>query len=178
MKSAYTSTPSRKAKNKLVRKTVDSIKAKSGRFLTKLSKGEKKLLGHPLSTHKTVYEVVQDSVAFEKTKQAIRYVHYKKDPTTATKKRPATNSAAAQQSGSGPGSDGSDDDSGAKASSKKRKAEPQTVPRREYSVAAGRTTWSDTTGGALDGSGRGIDRSDPMLGSLPGSLPSMLYPND
>lgn len=84
MKAAYISTPSRKAKNVLVRKTVESIQSKNGRFLNKLRKSEVKMLG--MSTHKPVYEVVHDTVACEKTKQAIRYVHYKKD----AKKKDAT----------------------------------------------------------------------------------------
>ena len=90
MKASYISTPSRKAKNMLVRKTVESIQSKNGRFLNKLRKSEVKMLG--MSTHQPVYEVVHDTVAFEKTKQAIRYVHYKKDAkknggnTVATKR--------------------------------------------------------------------------------------------
>jgi hypothetical protein len=76
MKSAYVSTPSRKAKKRIVRKTVKAIKAKNGRFLSKLRKSEIKMLGLP---HKVVFEVVADNVAIEKTKQAIRYIHYKKD---------------------------------------------------------------------------------------------------
>jgi hypothetical protein len=76
MKSDYVSTPSCKAKNKLVRKTVEAIKAKNGRFLSKLRKSKVKMLG--MSSHQAVYEVVLDDVAFKKTKQAIRYVHYKK----------------------------------------------------------------------------------------------------
>jgi hypothetical protein len=84
MKSDYVSTPSRKAKNKLVHKTVEAIKAKNGRFLSKLRKSEIKMLG--MSAHKAVYEIMRDDVAFEKTKQAIRYVHYKKDADQGTKR--------------------------------------------------------------------------------------------
>jgi len=76
MKADYVATPSRRAKNRLVRKTVEAIKSKKGRFLSKLRKSEMKVLG---LKQKVAYEVVADSVAFEKTKQAIRYVHYKKD---------------------------------------------------------------------------------------------------
>jgi hypothetical protein len=90
MKSDYVSTPSRKAKNKFVRKTVEAIKAKKGRFLSKLRKSEIKMLG--MSAHKAVYEVVRDDVAFEKTKQAIRYVHYKKDANQGTAKAVARSS--------------------------------------------------------------------------------------
>lgn len=82
MKPDYVSTPSRKAKNRLVRKTVQAIKAKNGRFLSKLRKSEIKMLG---LSQKVVYEVVSDSIAVEKTKQAIRYVHYKKDAHLRTK---------------------------------------------------------------------------------------------
>jgi hypothetical protein len=88
MKSDYVSTPSRKAKNRLVRKTVDAIKAKNGRFLSKLRKSEMKVLG--MSDKKIVYEVAADSVAIEKTKQAIRYVHYKKDANQRMKSPEST----------------------------------------------------------------------------------------
>ena len=146
MKPDYVSTPSRKAKNKLVRATVESIQANNGRFLTKLSKGERKMLGHPWSSHKTVYEVVQDSVAFEKTKQAIRYVHYKKDPTSATKKKPAATVSASADS------DRNDDKDYGLSPAKKRRADPMTgQQRREYSTAAG--------GGQPAGRGSGDDAS-------------------
>jgi hypothetical protein len=85
MKSAYVSTPSRKAKKRIVRKTIKAIKVKNGRFLSKLRKSEIKMLG---LSHKIVYEVVSDSVAVEKTKQAIRYIHYKKDAKQDKKKSP------------------------------------------------------------------------------------------
>jgi hypothetical protein len=75
-KAAYTATSSRKSKNRTVRETVEAVKAKNGRFLSKLKKYEIKRLG---LTHKVVYEVVEDSTAIEKTKQALRYVCYKKD---------------------------------------------------------------------------------------------------
>jgi hypothetical protein len=77
LKLAYVSTASRKAKNRIVRKTVESVKVKNGRFLSKLKKREIKMLGLP---HNVVYEVATDAVAIEKTKQALRYVCYKKDP--------------------------------------------------------------------------------------------------
>ena len=76
LKVAYVGTTSRKAKNRIVRKAVEAVKAKNGRFLSKLRKGEIKILGLP---HKVVYEVAPDSTAIEKTKQALRYVCYKKD---------------------------------------------------------------------------------------------------
>ena len=76
-KAAYTATSSRKAKNRTVRETVEAVKAKNGRFLSRLKKYEIKRLG---LTQKIVYEVVEDSTAIEKTKQALRYVCYKKDP--------------------------------------------------------------------------------------------------
>lgn len=77
MKPAYVSTPSRKAKKEIIRRTIKAIKAKNGRFLCKLSRSEIKGLGLP---YKVAYEVVPDSIAIEKTKQAIRYIHYKKEP--------------------------------------------------------------------------------------------------
>eukprot|EP00980_Cylindrotheca_fusiformis_P015412 scaffold4335_cov119-Cylindrotheca_fusiformis.AAC.15 len=80
LKASYIATPSRKVKKQIIRKIVRDIKAKNGRFLTKLTKNEMKELG--LSPNKDMYEVVSDGVALEKTKQAIRYVHYKKDPST------------------------------------------------------------------------------------------------
>ena len=76
LKSSYISTPSRKIKKQIVRKIVSDTQGKKGRFLNKLTKTEIKLLG--LSGN-VLYEVVPDQVALEKTKQAIRYVHYKKD---------------------------------------------------------------------------------------------------
>lgn len=82
LKASYIATPSRKVKKQIVRKIVQDIKAKQGRFLNKLTKNEIKMLG---LSPKDLYEVVAEDVALEKTKQAIRYVHYKKDP--ATRKR-------------------------------------------------------------------------------------------
>jgi len=85
LKSAYISTASRKAKNRIVRKTVEAVKAKKGRFLSKLKKREIKLLGLP---HKSAYEIVTDSVAVEKTKQALRYICYKKDANQRNESSP------------------------------------------------------------------------------------------
>ena len=76
LKSSYISTPSRKTKKQIVRKIVQDTKAKKGRFLNKLSKTEINALGLFGNVY---YEVVPDAIALEKTKQAIRYVHYKKD---------------------------------------------------------------------------------------------------
>jgi hypothetical protein len=78
LKPIYVSTNSRKTKKELVRKAVNAIQAKNGQFVTKLKKSEMQVLG---LKGKAAYEVALDSVAMEKTKQAIRYVHYKKDPT-------------------------------------------------------------------------------------------------
>jgi hypothetical protein len=87
-KASYTATSSRKAKNRIVRETVQSVKSKNGRFLSKLKKYEIKRLG---LTQKVVYEVVEDSTAIEKTKQALRYVCYKKDsPHKRERKRKAS----------------------------------------------------------------------------------------
>ena len=76
LKSSYIATPSRKTKKQIVRKIVSDTKAKKGRFLNKLSKTEINALGLFGNVY---YEVVPDAIALEKTKQAIRYVHYKKD---------------------------------------------------------------------------------------------------
>ena len=91
LKPSYVSTNSRKRKKELVRKAVHTIQAKNGRFLTKLTKGEMKALG---LKGKAAYEVVRDIVAMEKTKQAIRYVHYKKKEP-AMVRRPAEAEEAA-----------------------------------------------------------------------------------
>ena len=107
LKQPYLSTPSRIKKRQLVRKAVETVKGKNGRFLSRLKKSEIKRLGllHPedpvlgriassmSSSYKKsantnskglrkvvpVYEVVEDDVAMEKTKQALRYICYKKD---------------------------------------------------------------------------------------------------
>lgn len=78
MKPEYVATASRRSKNKLVRELVDSIKVDNGRFLRKLSRSQARQSGQGDSD--SVYEVVPDCVAVGKTKQAIRYVHYKKEP--------------------------------------------------------------------------------------------------
>ena len=104
LKEPYLSTPSRIKKRQLVRKAVETVKGKNGRFLSRLNKSEIKRLGllHPenpvlgriASFSKSyspskkakkgrklgpVYQVVDDEVAMEKTKQALRYICYKKD---------------------------------------------------------------------------------------------------
>lgn len=61
----------------MVTRTVNAIKARNAHFLTKLPRGKIKRLGLDKSA---VFEVVKDSVACDKTKQAIRYLHYKKEP--------------------------------------------------------------------------------------------------
>jgi hypothetical protein len=76
LKQAYIATPSRKVKKTIVHKIVRDIDAKNGRFLNKLTKRETKMLG---ISPKVLYEVVPNTVALEKTKQAIRYIHYKKN---------------------------------------------------------------------------------------------------
>jgi hypothetical protein len=76
MRPQYVATPSRKAKTKVVLKTVETIKAKNGRFLRKVKERKMKAIRIP---QKELYEIVPDDIAFEKTKQAIRYVHYRKD---------------------------------------------------------------------------------------------------
>ena len=105
LKRAYVATASRKAKKRLVQQAVRSVQqVKNGRFLSKLSKSELKRLklSQPkryeriMSQAKTdvtnstddtkanppavaVYRIVPDEVAMEKTKQALRYICYKKD---------------------------------------------------------------------------------------------------
>jgi hypothetical protein len=91
LKRSYIATSSRKVKKQIVRKIVKDIKAKKGRFLNKLTKNEIKMLG---LSPKDIYEVVPDEVALEKAKQAIRYVHYKKDASTR-KKSPSLSSMKA-----------------------------------------------------------------------------------
>ncbi|KAL3941731.1 MAG: hypothetical protein SGBAC_003975, partial [Bacillariaceae sp.] len=82
LKASYINTPSRKQKKQIVHKIVRDIKAKKGRFLNKLCKSKIRSLG---LNHETLYEIAPESVAIEKTKQAIRYVHYKKEPTSHSK---------------------------------------------------------------------------------------------
>jgi hypothetical protein len=81
---AYVSTASRKAKSRIVTKTVQDVKSKEGRFLKKLMRSQIKLLKLP---HKEVYEVATDDIAVEKTKQALRYVCYKKEPSSQKKEK-------------------------------------------------------------------------------------------
>lgn len=95
LKPSYVSTTSRKEKKSIVRKAVNGIKASKGRFLTRLRKGEIKMLG---MKEKIVYKVVHDSIAIEKTKQAIRYVHYKKDPSQVKKTPPSEKTAGRKRS--------------------------------------------------------------------------------
>ena len=89
LKASYIKTPSRKEKKQIVNKIVRDIKARKGRFLNKLDKNKIRSLG---LNHENLYEIVPDSVALEKTKQAIRYVHYKKEPASGIKKSASFNS--------------------------------------------------------------------------------------
>ena len=69
----YTSTISRKKKDKIARQVVRIVQSKNGRFVRKLSKGEKRT--RRLPAEKLGYIVVKDSCAILKTKQAFRYVN-------------------------------------------------------------------------------------------------------
>jgi len=94
VKPSYVHTPSRKVKNKLVLQVVDDVKSRGGRFLRKQPLGGSKTTGEDdddadsttAGEDEGVFEVVTDAVAFEKTKQAIRYVHYKKQPNEVEKR--------------------------------------------------------------------------------------------
>jgi hypothetical protein len=67
----------------MVTRTVNAIKARNAHFLTKLPKRKIKRLG----LKSAVFEVVKDSVACDKTKQAIRYLHYKKEPADSLQRQ-------------------------------------------------------------------------------------------
>ena len=69
----YTSTISRKKKDKIARQVVRIVQSKNGRFVRKLSQGEKRT--RRLPAEKLGYIVVKDSCAILKTKQAFRYVN-------------------------------------------------------------------------------------------------------
>ena len=69
----YVSTISRKKKDKIARKVVRIVQAKNGRFVRKLSKGEKR--SRRIPAEKGGFVVVKDSMAILKTKQAFRYVN-------------------------------------------------------------------------------------------------------
>ena len=77
LKPVYMATRRRTEKLNLLRAAVNDIKT-NGRFLTKVSKWKIKKLKLDKSA---VYEVVKDSIACEKTKQAVRYLHYRTEPT-------------------------------------------------------------------------------------------------
>lgn len=97
MKAEYVSTASRKTKNKLILKTIQVIKAKNGRFLSKLSKGETEVLGLGC---REAYQIIPDSMAAEKTKQAIRYFHYRKNAPEKTESGADTKGSFEEDEGS------------------------------------------------------------------------------
>ena len=108
VKPSYVHTPSRKVKNKLVLQVVNDVKSRGGRFLRKQPVGGSKTTGEDdddadsttAGEYEGVFEVVTDAVAFEKTKQAIRYVHYKKEPNEVEKRhkqKPWTTEAHSSQ---------------------------------------------------------------------------------
>jgi hypothetical protein len=92
VKPSYVHTPSRKVKNKLVLQVVNDVKSRGGRFLRKQPLSGSKATGDDDADSiiggedEGIFEVVTDAVAFEKTKQAIRYVHYKKEPNEVEKR--------------------------------------------------------------------------------------------
>jgi hypothetical protein len=69
-KEAYFNKTSRKEKAEIVWSTIEQVKAKNGRFLKRLEKYEIKRLG---LTGDTIYAIVGNDSAVEKTKQAFRY---------------------------------------------------------------------------------------------------------
>jgi hypothetical protein len=146
----YTSTSSRKMKNRIVRKTIHAVKAKNGRFLNKLRKGHIKKLGLP---DKATYEVASDGVAVEKAKQALRYICYKKDAPPQKLSLPRTEIVKVKMAYNGPASvqEASSDQGTQESVTSKVKSEPvlsevlhqihAAVPRnRLYSDASGGTT--------------------------------------
>ena len=90
LKPVYMATRRRTEKLNLLRAAVNDIKT-NGRFLTKVSKWKIKKLKLDKSA---VYEVVKDSIACEKTKQAVRYLHYKTEPTKPLEQQETSASAS------------------------------------------------------------------------------------
>lgn len=85
MRPSYISTSSRKEKNDMVLDLVRGIQDNQGRFLRPLEAAE--ATTHGLDTRQDNYIVLSLEAAVEKTKQAIRYVHYKKIPAEAERDR-------------------------------------------------------------------------------------------
>jgi hypothetical protein len=84
---SYTSTTSRKEKNKLVDELIGVIHERNGRFLHPIDSDEAKRLG--LDPNVDFFYEITDSDAVDKVKQAIRYVHYKKRPLMEQRRKEA-----------------------------------------------------------------------------------------
>jgi hypothetical protein len=84
---SYTSTPSRKEKNRLVDKLISVIHGMNGRFLHPVDIAEATKLG--LDPNKDYFFEIADADAVDKVKQAIRYVHYKKRPLMQQRRKEA-----------------------------------------------------------------------------------------
>lgn len=70
-KKSYMATTNRKIKNSIARKAIQAIKANKGRFLQRTKESEE------------VYELADDAVVLEKTKQALRHIDRTKRRTTS-----------------------------------------------------------------------------------------------
>jgi hypothetical protein len=105
--SSYVSTPSRKEKNRMVQKLVADIHATKGRFLHSLGSGKAAGLG--LDAEKDHFVEITDEDAIEKSKQAIRYVHYKKRPMLEKRRTEAAEENSTSQPSSSTVDVGADD---------------------------------------------------------------------
>jgi hypothetical protein len=149
----YTSTSSRKMKNRIVRKTIHAVKAKDGRFLNKLRKGHIKKLGMP---DKATYEVASDGVAVEKAKQALRYICYKKDapPQKLPSSRTESNKVKAADNGPASVQEASLDQGSQNPVLTKVKSEPvssEVLHQIHAAVPRGNRLYSDASGGTATG---------------------------
>ncbi|KAG7348452.1 hypothetical protein IV203_017157 [Nitzschia inconspicua] len=84
---SYTSTSSRKEKNRLVNELISVIHGMNGRFLHPVDTDEATTLG--LDPNKDFFFEITDADAVDKVKQAIRYVHYKKRPLMEQRRKAA-----------------------------------------------------------------------------------------
>jgi hypothetical protein len=84
---SYTSTTSRKEKNRLVNELITVIHGMNGRFLHPVDNDEAVKLG--LDPSKDFFYEITDADAVDKVKQAIRYVHYKKRPLMEQRRKAA-----------------------------------------------------------------------------------------
>ncbi|CAJ1961511.1 unnamed protein product [Cylindrotheca closterium] len=131
LKASYIKTPSRKEKKQIVHKIVRDIKTKKGRFLNKVCKSKIRTLG---LNQDALYEVVPDSVALEKTKQAIRYVHYKKEPSSRAKRSSSVEKERCFSCGDSQASSSSTTDMDDQARAHGPAHEPSTQLKSEYST--------------------------------------------